>query len=430
MALSPDDKLIAVGLGLASPTIQIWDVAKRVEICRLEGHVAYVRDLLFLPDGKTLASSSADQTVRLWDLSDLDNVPEARVLQGHEDEVGCLALLPDGQTVVSGCKDGSVFAWDDSPNTARHASHFSFHTNDWSDWTFSPDKSAIISCSKAGVVSEWTGVRYQRERKLFELGDGYHGGRVADDTTKVAAGYINGEVKIWDVQRQNVIQRFETNDGPIHPDRFYANDQKLAVVHGDWRGATFLWDLNENRKTHSWPHAGNLFSRDASLCLSFLDNAIILSDLRTGTEVKLPESWETSFRWGQVALSPDSRYLAATQESDHNVVVWDLQTRLQVGSYGRFMVGPGSVSFSPDVERVVAGGAGFQAIKLWDFKSQQELLTLEANGDARRFVKFSPEGDILTANDEADVVHCWAAPSWEEIEAAEAKQSIRGSTPE
>src|SRR5207249_4171780 len=70
IALSPDGKLLASGEGFTDSVIRLWDVASGVEIGHLEGHRAGVGRLLFWPDGKTLASGSFDQTIRLWDVSD------------------------------------------------------------------------------------------------------------------------------------------------------------------------------------------------------------------------------------------------------------------------------------------------------------------------------------------------------------------------
>ena len=74
---SPDGKLLAVADGVSDlphynvlPTqIILWDVAARAEVRRLRGHTNSIWGLAYTPDGKTLASGSADQTVRLWDVA-------------------------------------------------------------------------------------------------------------------------------------------------------------------------------------------------------------------------------------------------------------------------------------------------------------------------------------------------------------------------
>ena len=74
----------------------------------LKGHAHFVRSLTFGPDGRTLASGSADETVRLWDI---DTGTHKRTLSGHTAEVTGVAFSPDGQTLASGSADGTVLLW-------------------------------------------------------------------------------------------------------------------------------------------------------------------------------------------------------------------------------------------------------------------------------------------------------------------------------
>ena len=87
------------------------------------------------------------------------------------------------------------------------------------------------------------------------------------------------------------------------------------------------------------------------------------------------------------------------------------------------MVRPSSVYFSPDNRGLITSGISPWGIIMYDVASQQQVLTLESDGDTRRWVRFSPEGNIITAQDEAGIVYGWRAPSWEEIAAAEANPS-------
>jgi WD40 repeat protein len=51
---------------LADTTVRLWDVATGQERITLKGHPAAVVRAAFAPDGKTLATASADGTLKLW----------------------------------------------------------------------------------------------------------------------------------------------------------------------------------------------------------------------------------------------------------------------------------------------------------------------------------------------------------------------------
>ena len=67
-----------------------------------------MESVAFSPDGAWLASGSDDQTVRLWQMSDL---MRSRWRCGHEDFVHRLRFHPDGTWLTSGSNDGTVRLW-------------------------------------------------------------------------------------------------------------------------------------------------------------------------------------------------------------------------------------------------------------------------------------------------------------------------------
>jgi WD40 repeat protein len=107
VAFSPDSKTLAVGEGFDNNTARLWDTNTGALKATLKGHTSDVNRLAFSPDGKTVATGSADQTARLWDTQS----GRLEATLPHPAGLWDLAFSPDGTTLATRDATGRVRPW-------------------------------------------------------------------------------------------------------------------------------------------------------------------------------------------------------------------------------------------------------------------------------------------------------------------------------
>ena len=86
-----------------------WDVSSDQLTVDVLKHRDEVKDIVFSPDGKLLASGSDDYTARIWDVETGEQVGEPLK---HEYYVNAVVFTPDGKTLITGDDGEFLNFWD------------------------------------------------------------------------------------------------------------------------------------------------------------------------------------------------------------------------------------------------------------------------------------------------------------------------------
>ncbi|WP_427160026.1 WD40 repeat domain-containing protein [Aliinostoc sp. HNIBRCY26] len=108
VAFSPDSTKLA--FGNFDNSVNIWDITTKQCYRTITGHNNWVWWVAFSPDGQTFATGSAvEKTIKLWDIQ----IGEClHTLQEHQDMLWAIAFSPDGKILASTSSDNTIKLWD------------------------------------------------------------------------------------------------------------------------------------------------------------------------------------------------------------------------------------------------------------------------------------------------------------------------------
>jgi WD40 repeat protein/serine/threonine protein kinase len=144
VAFSPNGKLLAAaGREVEAgrpPAAKVWDVANHKMVKLLAGHTDTVLGVAFAPDGKTIATCSADNSIKFWDTTTWREILPSL---WHKDNVISIAFSSDGRRLASASTDGTIKIWNVS--TRREVASLSFDVRPGTYIIFSPDGQMLAS---------------------------------------------------------------------------------------------------------------------------------------------------------------------------------------------------------------------------------------------------------------------------------------------
>ncbi len=202
----------------------------------LEGHKKGIRTLAWSPDSNLLATSSYDNTIRLWERGGAF----IRQLKGHHSVVDMLAWSPDSQLLASvepgggSHKEPAVIGlWQKDGDLVK-----AFKTSPVVSSAWSLDGEFLATGAEDKIVRLWN-----REGELFKELNG-HTGQVYSLAWSPKSGMLvssskGGEILFWDEKWNFKQVSHDADRGAITKLKWSPEGELLASYDG---GKLFLWN--------------------------------------------------------------------------------------------------------------------------------------------------------------------------------------------
>jgi len=339
VAFSPDGNSLASSS--QDGTVRIWDVAsgKDLQTLAINPDGTSTTAVAYSPDGKWLAAT--DETGRLL-LLDTGTWQPRLNLQAHQEGAWALAYSPDGRLIATGSDDHTARLWNAADGALLHT-------------LGTPDCASQESCGQ-GHTDKVQAVAFSPDGKLL------------------ATGGDDDHIKVWDAQTGAFLYDLGQHDGTVWGLAFRPGSNQLASVSTD--RTVKVWDLDTRQLLYTIAAVGGQPGH--------LD-------------------WTYS-----VAYTPDGKTIL-TAGADRTVRIWDADFGRSLGTLTGHTLQVYDVAVSPDGTHVATAGED-RTIRYWNISrvGDRELLALD-NGDKVYDAVYSPDGTRIASAARDGVVRIWDA---------------------
>jgi RNA polymerase sigma factor (sigma-70 family) len=318
-----------------------------------------VAGLAFSPDGKLLASASRTAGLRLWDAL---TGRALRPLAEPPDDAEGVVFSPDGKLLAAASgEDDTVRLWE---------------------------------VTTGQVVRRWTAERGVARSVAF-----------APDGKFLATGGADRMIRLWDPATGKLVWKQEGHEGIVSVLRFNRNGELL--LSGCLDEPLTVWDGNTGQKLSTLgqlahPSMVAVYPKDKTVAWVNRGLTLRLADFGTGQMLRvIPLKEKPREDEGALALSPDGRTLAASQQ--RSIQLWEVSTGLILDEWEAHGRSVTALAFSPD-GRTIASGSGDRTVRLWKAATGKPLRPLPGHGGAAGLVAVSPDGrNVATAGEDGSV---------------------------
>ncbi|MCG9128055.1 PD40 domain-containing protein [Candidatus Poribacteria bacterium] len=392
---NPNSKTVAL-IGRNGNSIHLWNLITE-DFKELNGHIPDVQNIVFCPDGKTLASGGKDEVIRLWDV---DSGELKHTFAGHALSIDFLKYSYDGKMIVSYGGDNNICAWNVESGELLHI--ISDVEDGVSDLDLADDGETLATANSNGLIQTWNIIK---GRKLDEFKSNTHIEFVqfSSDRGIIAAYDDNGTTLLFSSNglelrhTLKMIGRESINDLAFSPD-----GRMVAVSNGF---DINFWNVESGDLVNSITDyyeviSEALFIPNSDLLVS-IDRGVRIWDLKTSKFIRtLPATESVKC----IQLSPDGNTLACGNYDNH-VLLYDVNTWLIKYTLKGHINGISSVAFSPNGNTLVSSSWD-KTMRLWNVHSGKYISTLKGETSEPEYVDFHPNGQKVVSLD-AGKIRFW-----------------------
>lgn len=394
----PSQKFLAVAINTSGKTIAVGDNRGLVTILDIDGKLKAKRkissqeiiNLSFQPSQDLVAIATEDRQIKLWNI----NTGQLRSFSGHTGSVQSVNFSPDGKTLMSTSADGTIRFWNiaDKPNPSNpnfnKVEAFSYSINGDRLVAARTDKMIEIVDTKNSQISSLD----TESSTIIPVIS------ISKDLRYVATSNSAAETTLW-MTDENKNIKFSGYHCAFSP------TESILAIAGV--GKISIYDIN-SKLTKNWATkliASHLsFSPDGSRLIVGSDNGSIESwdlngkllpefkNIDTSTDVK-------NNRILDIGYSSDGKNISvasSNKSKQGEASIWSSDGKQRIGILNS-SVQITSLSFSPDGKILLTGNKKGE-VQFWNLKGEL-LKTIKFSEYEISKVRFKPNSLEFTAID-------------------------------
>ncbi|MFN0054456.1 MAG: protein kinase domain-containing protein [Planctomycetales bacterium] len=219
-------------------TVFLWEVASGREVQRLDVPGDRIHCLAFSPDGNLLAAGTqSGQKVHVWDTETGEPVA---VFGEHRGLVSSVALHPDGRRAASGGWDNTIRVWD-----VRNGQQLQTIKENV-PWALHPGGQWLVLGKRSGECRLWNLERQTGERVLTTQGSGpVHALACSPDGKLIAVSRDHARIQMCDLESGAVMQELPGSESGVVINRLAFSATGRRLIGGGLDRAVRIWTLPE-----------------------------------------------------------------------------------------------------------------------------------------------------------------------------------------